>query len=90
MSPALKRSARYASSTSRVVPARRAGSPDTRARKFGHVIGAYAMHNLRNLLEDLRSSLWFVPTLLVTEAVVLVVGVVEVDSYIIRERLTGQ
>ncbi len=48
------------------------------------------MHNLRNVLENLRSSLWFVPTLLVTGAVVLAVGLVEVDSYLVRERHTEQ
>lgn len=48
------------------------------------------MHNLRNLLENLRSSLWFVPTLFVTGAVVLAMALVEMDSYLIRERLTEQ
>lgn len=38
------------------------------------------MHRLRNFWEDLRSSLWFIPTLLVAGAVVLAVGLIEVDS----------
>ncbi|MGZ8392671.1 MAG: DUF2254 family protein, partial [Gemmatimonadales bacterium] len=46
------------------------------------------MHRLRNLFEALRSSLWFIPMLLLSGAVVLAVGLVEVDSNIGRERLT--
>ena len=45
------------------------------------------MHRLRNLFEALRSSLWFIPMLLLSGAVVLAVGLVEVDSNISRERL---
>lgn len=46
------------------------------------------MHTLRNLFEALRSSLWFIPMLLLSGAVALAVGLVEVDSNISRERLT--
>ena len=46
------------------------------------------MHKLRSSLENLRSSLWFIPTLLVSGAVVLAAVLVEVDSYIISEQLT--
>lgn len=46
------------------------------------------MHRLRDLFEALRSSLWFIPMLLLSGAVVLAVGLVEVDSNISRDRLT--
>jgi len=38
------------------------------------------MLNLRSLWDRLRSSLWFVPTLLVTGAVALALGLVEIDA----------
>lgn len=48
------------------------------------------MIKLRSLLANLRSSLWFVPALLVTGALLLAMGLVELDSYLTRERLTEQ
>jgi uncharacterized membrane protein len=48
------------------------------------------MQKLQHLLEDLRSSLWFLPMLILTGAVLLAVILVEVDSYVISERLTGR
>ena len=48
------------------------------------------MIKLRSLLANLRSSLWFVPALLVTGALLLAMGLVEMDSYLTRERLTEQ
>ena len=38
------------------------------------------MLNLRSYWELLRSSLWFVPSLLVTGAVALALGLVEIDA----------
>jgi len=38
------------------------------------------MNQLRKHWDDLRSSLWFIPTLIVAGAVVLAVGLIEVDS----------
>ena len=40
------------------------------------------MQNLRSLWDSLRSSLWFVPTLLVLGAVGLALGLIEIDSYL--------
>lgn len=37
------------------------------------------MNRLRMYWEDLRSSLWFIPTLIVTVAIVLAAGLIEVD-----------
>lgn len=45
------------------------------------------MDRLRTLWEDLRSSLWFVPTLIVVAAVALAVALIELESFIGRERL---
>ena len=40
------------------------------------------MQKLRSLWESLRSSLWFVPTLLVLGAVGLALSLIEIDSYL--------
>ena len=45
------------------------------------------MNKLLHLWEDLRTSLWFVPTLLISGAVALAVGLVEVNSSMDGERL---
>ena len=45
------------------------------------------MHKLRHLLEQLRSSLWFVPTLIVGGAVLLAVGLVEAEDAFGVDRL---
>jgi uncharacterized membrane protein len=44
-------------------------------------------NQLRRLWEDLRSSLWFVPTLIVAGAVVLAFGLIEADPWLGKERL---
>jgi hypothetical protein len=44
-------------------------------------------NELRRLWEDLRSSLWFVPTLIVFGGVVLAVGLIEADAWLGRQRL---
>jgi uncharacterized membrane protein len=46
------------------------------------------MARLRNLLIELRSSLWFLPTLIVLSSGVLAVVLVEIDSRLSRELLT--
>jgi len=38
------------------------------------------MLNLRSLWDRLRSSLWFVPSFLVTGSVALALGLVEIDA----------
>lgn len=45
------------------------------------------MDRLGKIWENLRSSLWFVPTLMVVGAVALAVGLIEVESFVDRERL---
>lgn len=47
------------------------------------------MLRLKSLLGELRSSLWFVPALVVAGACVLAVGLIEVDSRLNRELLTS-
>lgn len=44
------------------------------------------MNRLHMYWENLRSSLWFIPTLIVTGAVVLAVGLIEVDAERLAER----
>ena len=39
---------------------------------------------------NLRSSLWFIPTLMVLGAVVLAVALIEAESYVNRERLAHE
>ncbi|HET9466149.1 MAG TPA: DUF2254 family protein, partial [Gemmatimonadales bacterium] len=46
------------------------------------------INHLRQLWERLRSSLWFVPTLLVIGGVALAVALIESESFVERERLT--
>lgn len=46
------------------------------------------INRLRQLWERLRSSLWFVPTLLVIGGVALAVALIESESFVERERLT--
>lgn len=46
------------------------------------------MSKLHQLWEHLRSSLWFVPTLLVLGSVALAVGMIEAESFVEREQLT--
>lgn len=48
------------------------------------------MHKLRLLWESLRSSLWFLPTLLVLAAVILALVFVEADASLDRNRLEQQ
>lgn len=48
------------------------------------------MKALRDLRETLRSSLWFLPTLVVAGAVALALALIEVDSQFGVERLTKQ
>jgi len=48
------------------------------------------MQKLRSLWESLRSSLWFVPTLLVLGAVGLAMGLIEIDSYLGETNLQKQ
>lgn len=45
---------------------------------------------LRQIWEDLRSSLWFVPTLLVSGGLVLAAVLIEAESLVERERLTSR
>lgn len=47
------------------------------------------MLRLKSLLGELRSSLWFVPTLMVVGAGALAVGLIEVDARLNRELLTN-
>ncbi len=47
------------------------------------------MLRLKNLLGELRSSLWFVPALMVAGAGALAVGLIEVDARLNRELLTN-
>jgi len=46
------------------------------------------MRRIRSLWDDLRSSLWFIPTLILTGAVVLAVVLIDVDVLNDRRRLT--
>ncbi len=46
------------------------------------------MSQLRQLWEHLRSSLWFVPALLVLGGIVLALGLIEAESFVEREQLT--
>ncbi|MEX2309739.1 MAG: DUF2254 domain-containing protein [Pirellulales bacterium] len=48
------------------------------------------MKKLRSLWESLRSSLWFVPSLLVLGAVVLALSLIEIDAHIDRTNLQEQ
>ena len=48
------------------------------------------MDRLRSIWENLRSSLWFIPTLMVLGAVVLAVALIEAESYVSRERLAHE
>ncbi len=45
------------------------------------------MHRLRSILDSLRSSLWFVPALMVVSAAALGLGLVEIDANLDRMRL---
>ncbi|MEX1113348.1 MAG: DUF2254 domain-containing protein [Patescibacteria group bacterium] len=45
------------------------------------------MTRLQKLWDDLRSSLWFIPALIVAGAVVLAVGLIEVEAFSKREQL---
>ncbi len=45
------------------------------------------MTRLQKLWDDLRSSLWFIPALIVAGAVVLAVGLIEVEAFSNREQL---
>jgi uncharacterized membrane protein len=46
------------------------------------------MSRLSQLWDDLRSSLWFVPTLIVLGGVLLAVAMIDAESFVERERLT--
>ena len=59
-----------------VVPARHASDGRATVR-----------NKLRRRWEELRSSLWFVPTLIVVGSVALALGLIEADSWLDRERL---
>ena len=48
------------------------------------------MTRLNKLWEDLRSSLWFIPALIVAGAVALAVGLIEVEAFSSREQLAGR
>lgn len=48
------------------------------------------MTRLQKLWDDLRSSLWFVPAMIVAGAVVLAVGLIEVEAFSNREQLAGR
>jgi uncharacterized membrane protein len=45
------------------------------------------MNTLRVLWEDLRSSLWFIPGLLVMGSILLAIGMVDAESYVQHEQL---
>ena len=45
---------------------------------------------LRTVWENLRSSLWFIPTILVVAAVALAILLIEGESYVARDRLVSQ
>lgn len=46
------------------------------------------MNRLRSGWEDLRASLWFVPALIVVLAVLLAIGLIELDPFTSRQHLT--
>jgi uncharacterized membrane protein len=48
------------------------------------------MDRLRSVWETLRSSLWFIPTLMVLGAVLLAVALIDAESFINRERLAQE
>jgi len=45
------------------------------------------MHRLRSILDSLRSSLWFVPALMIVSATALGLGLIEIDANLDRMRL---
>jgi uncharacterized membrane protein len=48
------------------------------------------MDRLRSVWETLRSSLWFMPTLMVLGAVLLAVALIDAESFVNRERLAQE
>lgn len=47
------------------------------------------MNTLRGLWSDVRSSLWFLPTLIVLGAILLALALVEIDTILERDQLQG-
>ncbi|MGI8884718.1 MAG: DUF2254 family protein, partial [Pyrinomonadaceae bacterium] len=45
------------------------------------------MHKFRQFLINLRSSLWFIPGLMIIGSIVMALALIEVDSHIEREWL---